>query len=61
MTDIKKKIESMLQNEIKIMNELAIDKLIIYGNDEHSFEKQEDLDKAKGRVSALNDVLKYCF
>lgn len=64
ISDVRNSVELMLENEKNIMNYLASDKLLIYHNDTYSFSrdgKQNDLDKAKYRVSALEDVLKHCF
>lgn len=64
ISDVRNSVELMLENEKNVMNYLASDKLLIYHNDTYSFSrdgKQNDLDKAKYRVSALEDVLKHCF
>lgn len=64
ISDVRNSVVELLEKEKQIMNSLAVDKLLIYQNNDWSFSrdgKQTDLDKAKYRVGALEDVLKHCF
>lgn len=64
ISDVKKNIELMLENEKRISRGLAIEKLCVYNNDTYSFSrcgKQNQLDKSNNKVSVLEEVLKNCF
>ena len=43
ISDVRNSVELMLENEKNIMNGLAVDKLLIYHNDTHSFSRCDQI------------------